>query len=96
MAEGILVGLGLEEADLLAIRDAAIEAFAAGGKQVTAMGMASGNGVQRNKGWALVQDLSPKVVLREVKYALWKLDPEEYADAAPAKGVTYARIRGEL
>lgn len=93
MAEGILVGIGLEEADLLAIRDAALEAFTAGGRVVTQLGHASGNGVQRNKGWGLIQDLSPKAVLREVKYALWKLDPETYADAAPSKGVTYARIR---
>lgn len=92
-AEGILVGLGLTESDLLEIRDAALESFSSGGRIVTSMAMASGNGVSRNKGWGLVQDLSPRVVLREVKYALWKLDPSKYADASPAKKVTYARIR---
>ncbi len=93
MAEGILVGLGLTEAELLAYRDAALQAFADGAKQMSGITFASGNGVQRSKTWQSVQGMSPRDLLREVKHALWRLNPETYADCAPGYRVTRAVIK---
>ena len=93
MATGILARIALTEAQLLEIRDAAVASLTAGGKVVTQLGAASGNGVQRNQGWTMIQNWSPEKTLEEVAYALWKLDPETYAAAAPPKNVTYATIR---
>jgi len=93
MAEGILVGLGLTEAELLDYRDAALEAFASGGRSVASISLQSGAGTSRSQAYALMADMSPRAALREIKYALWKLDPTTYADCAPAKRVTYAKFR---
>ena len=93
MATGILARIALTEEQLLEIRDAAVQSLTAGGKVVTQVAAASGNGVQRNQGWTLIQNWSPSQTLDEVAYALWKIDPETYAAAAPMKTVTYATIR---
>ena len=92
MACGILVGLLLTEDELLAMRDAALSAFNEGGRHVTALAHGSGNGVQRSKAWDSIEGFSPNDVLREVKYALWKLDPEKWRDCAPGWKKSYARI----
>lgn len=93
MAEGILVGLGLTAAELLEYRDAALAAFAEGGRSVAQISFQSGAGTSRSQAYAMMADMSPRAALREIKYALWKLDPATYADCAPAKRVSYAKIR---
>lgn len=93
MAEGLLVGLGLTEAQLLEYRDAVLDSFAAGGLALSQIRHSSGVGTDRWQSFALIEDLSPRAALREIKYALWKLDPTTYADCAPAKRTTYARFR---
>jgi hypothetical protein len=73
MAEGILLGLGLSETDLLDARDSALQVFIEG-RAVTGMALHAGSGVARTKQWQMLQNAQdPKMVLREIRYALYKL-----------------------
>ncbi len=92
MARGILAGLGLTEDQLLAMRDAALDAYTSGGRMTTALQHASGNGVQRQKAWGIIENLTADDVLREVKYALWRLEPQKWAACAPGWRTSSARI----
>ena len=107
MDEGILLGLGLTEADLLEARDAALSVFIEG-KALTGMALHAGSGIARTKQWQMLQNAQdPKMVLREIRYALYKLGvPKDtaqpfgirtnnkYLDCGPTfKNRRYASIR---
>jgi hypothetical protein len=69
MAQGLFIGL--EEADLLALRKTAVDAMKKGLVVVSY----SDSGSSVSKQWAL----PPKEMLDEAGYALYNLDPQQYA-----------------